>query len=85
FLLVKEAVNNAIKHAGADIIRLEWKYESNLSVIIEDNGSGFDPENPTRKGNGLHHYQKRCADIHGQYRIDAQPGRGTRIQFTVAV
>lgn len=85
FLLVKEAVNNAIKHAGADIIRLEWKYESNLSVIIEDNGSGFDPENPNRKGNGLHHYQKRCADIHGQYRIDAQPGRGTRIQFTVAV
>lgn len=51
YRFVHEALNNAIKHAGASSIRVTLAYEgSSLSAIIEDDGAGFDVPDTVRAG-----------------------------------
>ncbi len=65
YLICKEAVNNAIKHAGCSKINAYFKTSSSgLAITIRDDGNGFDPENATA-GNGLKNIRLRVAEING--------------------
>jgi len=92
---IKEALNNAVRHSGADEIKLEIgivENRGNKSVLrfkIADNGKGFDKERAIRKkGNGLKTMSHRIETIGGRYSIKSLPGRGTAIEvkysFTVS-
>lgn len=83
YLLVKEAVNNAIKHANATVIRIEIKTGSILEITVADNGIGFDAATLQRKGNGMLHFKKRTTDIHASVVVNSQPGKGTTIAFSI--
>lgn len=83
--LVKEAIHNARKHAGARQIdvRIE-KAGQELLLTVADDGGGFDPGAMVDDGAG--HYglgimRARAARMPGQLRIDSGPGRGTRVQL----
>lgn len=80
-MLVKEALNNMVKHSKADKaqIALELK-KSSFSFSISDNGIGFvlGTEN---KGNGLINMEKRVRKIGGEFYLKSAPGKGTRIQI----
>ncbi len=85
FLAVREAVNNAAKHARADLIRLEVRVEnSSLRIAVEDNGCGFAPEQATATGTheGLDNMRRRMEDIGGTFKITSRPGEGTRVEFS---
>ncbi|HWB90871.1 MAG TPA: tetratricopeptide repeat protein [Puia sp.] len=41
YLVVKEALNNALKHAGASLINLRIDIDNRLHVLIQDNGRGM--------------------------------------------
>jgi ligand-binding sensor domain-containing protein/signal transduction histidine kinase len=82
FLLVKEALNNALKHSGATEVRVEVSVENALvRILVEDNGEGFDLAAPAhRKGNGLDNMRKRIENLGGRFEIASTPGRGTSLK-----
>lgn len=92
FLAFEEALNNALKHGHATLVRVEMKFERVwFEIKIMDNGSGFDPgkTNPaeplpgSRGGNGLRNMTQRLADCGGNCAISSTPGKGTTVTFNV--
>ncbi len=80
FLVVKEALQNIVKHAQATEVWLRINATSRgLRVVIEDNGSGFEqaPDNPL--ADGLRNMQQRMNELGGQCRIQSRVGAGTEI------
>jgi signal transduction histidine kinase/ligand-binding sensor domain-containing protein len=83
FLAVKEALNNALRHAGAEEIHLRLTAAvDHFTVSIADNGRGFTP-NVGDAGEGLLNMHQRLADCGGACDISSAAGRGTTVQFTV--
>lgn len=87
FRTIQEALNNAIKHAGAAKIRVELAFTpQNLEVIIQDDGKGFDPvsiENDPERGSGLRNMKNRTKLIGGHLFIDGR--NGTKIQISLPI
>ncbi|WP_035612211.1 histidine kinase [Haloferula sp. BvORR071] len=79
---VKEALHNTLKHAGAcDVLFKLSVSNGDLIAVIEDNGAGFDLE-AQREGNGLLNLAARFEELAGTFRIDSEPGKGTRAVFS---
>lgn len=81
FLSVKEALHNIIKHAQADHVAISIAIDKVLTIIIQDNGIGFDPGLTRPYSNGLLNIKKRMNDIGGAMEINA--GNGTSIRLSV--
>jgi signal transduction histidine kinase len=80
YFCCQECLQNAAKHAGAGAsaaIHLE-EVDGCVSFSVEDDGAGFDPA-AVEHGAGLTNLADRVAAVGGTLRIDARPGRGTRI------
>lgn len=79
FLIVKEALNNAARHAGARRVEVTMRRRGReLEVAIEDDGCGLDPA-ATHAGNGLRNMRARAAQAGGALTIETPPGGGTRL------
>jgi len=82
-LLVKEALHNAVRHAGCASIAIRWRLTANeLLISIRDDGTGFDPSLAS-VGNGLENFRRRAAAIHAELGLDAAPGQGTCVRVSV--
>ena len=82
FRAIQEAVNNALKHALADNIKIKIvEFEKELEISITDNGVGFDYKE-LQLGNGLTNIQSRIDEIGGELKIDSAPTKGTVILIT---
>ena len=87
YRVVQEAVNNAIKYADPSYILVTINLnDAMLSVVIDDDGKGFDTsilDRPAQKnsegGMGIHFMRERINYINGRLFITSKPGRGTRI------
>lgn len=80
---IQEAVNNAIKYAGASQIAIRiYAQGKQVQIEISDNGKGFDPDN-ANSGNGLLNMKKRIRDIGGTYEIHSTPETGTTIRLAI--
>ena len=81
FLIVKEAVNNAVKHSGCSQLSVAFamKYKQ-LEIEIIDNGKGFDP---SKRGvrNGVINMERRAAQIGVDYSIKSEKNIGTTIML----
>jgi signal transduction histidine kinase len=79
FLVVKEALNNIVKHAHATEVWLRINdNEQELRIAVEDDGRGFDPARAEAGADGLRNMRQRIADIGGQFRIETGTGAGTK-------
>lgn len=81
YLIFKEAINNMVKYSGAN--RASFSISSsnnNLTMLIRDNGSGFDTGRLTM-GNGIKNMKSRASEIGAQFLIESEPGKGTTIQL----
>ena len=84
FQAVRELLQNVVKHAGTDLVRVRLAREGAWRVIsVEDDGSGFDAATiPVRKarsgGFGLLNIRQKIEYLGGSFRLDSQPGTGTR-------
>lgn len=80
FMAVKEALNNVLKHAHANEVRISVGLKQDwLSILITDNGRGFEPAQARDKGNGLQNMRERLETIGGRLSLASEPGAGTTI------
>jgi len=88
YRIAQEALNNILKHAAANCIWIKLKYEAtHISLLIKDNGCGFDkPEvEKYRSGkinNGLTNMRNRAVMLGGTLLIESSLGKGTSIFIT---
>jgi signal transduction histidine kinase len=79
-----EAVQNAVKHAGASRIRVALRGGGgSLELVVEDDGVGFEPT--IGGGSGLANLRDRAESAGGVLAIEPVTGRGTRVRLTVPV
>ncbi|HVV02495.1 MAG TPA: sensor histidine kinase [Verrucomicrobiae bacterium] len=85
FLIMKEALTNACKHARASEILVQARASENrLELTVADNGTGGLPEgNEDATRNGLTNMRRRAEAVGGDLRIESEPGKGTRIRVSV--
>ena len=84
YLAAKEALSNVIHHSRATEACLRMKAESDrLSIVIEDNGCGFDTAAPAGGGDGMGNMRERLAALGGTWRISSRPGSGTSVHLEV--
>jgi len=85
FLIVKEAINNAVKYSEASQLTIALHQKNQiLTIQINDNGKGFD-EATIRSGNGLRNLRERTHEINGTITIASNPGSGTAIEFSIGL
>lgn len=81
--IVREALTNARRHAGASHIQVRLEQIDGKAVIaVEDNGCGFEPGQVPADGRrhfGLSTMRARAARIGGRLAVESAPGRGTRV------
>ena len=85
FLVIKESINNVMKHAGASevVIDVHFTNENQLIIEIADNGKGIDNEKINQFGNGLKNMKRRMESIGGTFTI--QSSNGTKNILTVPI
>lgn len=82
FLLLKEALNNALKYAGAGSISIDFRTtDMGFLLYIQDDGSGFDEHAVARVGNGLRNMRVRSAHLGARFELQSTPGSGTSIRL----
>jgi signal transduction histidine kinase len=82
-MAVKEALNNAVKHAQAQSISLRITVHPDaLRIIVSDDGRGFAPAAGS-SGAGLDNLHRRLRACGGTLRIESQPGQGTAVVISL--
>lgn len=80
--IIKEAINNSIKHSGAKNISFEVKQEiDHLTIEIRDDGSGFE-NNLECSGSGLLNMNKRAKKSGFKLNIETTLLNGTKIAIS---
>jgi signal transduction histidine kinase len=80
YRILQEALNNFAKHGKGDLVDLSLtKSETDLVLVIRDNGQGFEVEN-VQKGLGLESMKERIELSGGEFQIESILGQGTTIR-----
>jgi PAS domain S-box-containing protein len=80
FLIAKEAVANATKHARAENIRIELsRTEGDVRLVIRDDGVGM-PQVTAEDGMGLGIMRHRASLIQAKLEIESERGTGTLVR-----
>ncbi len=83
FLVVKESLNNIVRHARATEAWVRVAVPNGEMIItIEDNGCGFAHASDDAGADGLRNMRQRMEEIGGHFRFESAPGGGTRISLT---
>jgi signal transduction histidine kinase len=80
--IAQEAVSNAVRHARPQMVRITMTDEpTHWTLAVADDGVGMEqsPEQLARQGFGLVSMRQRAGAIGGQWQIDSEAGRGTRV------
>ncbi len=84
-LVLKEGMNNALRHAGANAVSLTASVTGGQLVMeFTDNGRGFDTDR-VMQGHGLENMRQRAAQAGALFTCHSTSGHGTRIEIRVAV
>jgi signal transduction histidine kinase/ligand-binding sensor domain-containing protein len=85
FLVVKEALNNIVKHSCASEATIGLAVENGLVVIaIRDNGKGFDASTESQLGNGIRNMRQRIESVGGKLSVQSSSGSGTIVRMEIA-
>jgi len=85
FLIIKEAINNALKYACATKINLDFiTDDKNFVLTVQDDGKGFNKAE-TSPGNGFETMVNRARASHGVSEITSSPGNGTLVKAVIPI
>ncbi len=86
YLVVKEALNNILKHSKATEVSITLRKETDgISLYIQDNGTGIDFDHLRRFGNGLINMKKRMEETHIEFKIENKNGTLVTLHRKVAL
>lgn len=80
--IAREAVTNAARHAGTELVRVELAGGDGLRLRVEDRGCGFDPETP-RAGHGLVSMRERARALGASLSVSSQRDSGTVVEVVL--
>jgi two-component system, NarL family, sensor kinase len=88
FRIVQELLNNAMKHAKASLIQVTLTADDSLSVCVEDDGIGYDPDaikNSAQSGRGLglFNIENRARVLGATVFFDKERAIGSKITLVV--
>ncbi len=83
--VTQECLNNAIKHAAPEKIKVKI-YQNGKGKVIEivDDGNGFD-QTIQAKGSGMTNLKKRMETIGGEFQLTSVVGKGTDIKLLLPI
>jgi two-component system, NarL family, sensor histidine kinase UhpB len=84
--ILREAVNNIIKHSGASRCAIKCVLaEGDFQLVIQDNGRGIPMEMDGKldRGHGMSSMKHRAKQMQGQCLVESGPGYGTLIRLTL--
>lgn len=92
YRIIQECINNIVNHSCAEEVLINLslnEYENNISVLINDNGKGFDIEkvykNSDKHGFGLKGIRERVKLFNGKLQIQSSPETGTEFMVSVPI
>ncbi len=86
FMVVKESLNNILKHAKATEVNISLKkVDDGLSLYIHDDGIGIDVEKIRRFGNGLKNMKHRMEEMNIDFSIENKNGTLIMLHYTIAL
>ncbi|RCS26130.1 PAS domain-containing protein [Polaribacter sp. WD7] len=89
YRITQEAINNAIKYAQSSHILVSLSHSKNmLSIVIDDNGKGFEPSKVKKVKNGdggmgMTFMKERIKYIDGRMFLTSELEKGTRVTFNI--
>jgi PAS domain S-box-containing protein len=80
YRIAQEAVHNALKHAKPRHVRIALRAgRGRVTLCVTDDGKGFGPIGPRRRGLGLHIMQYRAGLVRGTLTLHSRPTGGTEV------
>ena len=83
FLILKEAINNAARHARCTLVVIAFDTANGCARVgITDNGCGLRQVPALDEGgNGFANMRRRAGELRGDLRIQSTPGAGVRVEL----
>lgn len=82
YRIIQECISNTLKHAAASSIRITGELiQGKFYLQVQDNGKGFDFDVVQKKANtsfGILNIQERARILNGSFKVESQPGHGTK-------
>src|SRR5436190_1583849 len=86
YRIVQESLTNVVKHARAARVSVVLtRKDDSVSVVVEDDGVGFEPGRVADGGLGLLGMEERVALLGGRVAVESRPGAGTTFVAEVPV
>ncbi|TXE15017.1 histidine kinase [Seonamhaeicola algicola] len=83
FRILQEFFSNTIKHAKASKLYVELNYGAkDLTIMVEDNGQGFETNEQACSGIGLSNIKSRIKLINAKADFVSKPNEGTKLTIT---
>ncbi|HKN88304.1 MAG TPA: histidine kinase [Nitrospiraceae bacterium] len=80
--ILRESVSNCVRHAQTDAIIVSLaEAGGEVTLVVEDDGMGFNYEGAVRRRHGLKNLTARANQIGGRLCITSIPGQGTRLML----
>src|SRR5215212_207053 len=81
FRVAQEALANVARHSGAGHTEVDLTYAADaITLIVADDGRGFDPSRNPGGGYGLQSMRERLVRLGGHVNVESAPGKGTRVE-----
>jgi len=82
FRILQEFFSNTIKHSKATNLDVNLKYQNNrLTILVKDNGVGYDTSITSSSGIGLQNIQNRAKLINADIEMKSELNKGTILKI----
>lgn len=86
FRLIQESVQNSLKHAKPTEIQVKLEMMDNrVTVVVKDDGIGFDPEVKKENSFGIRGMKERVELLDGKITIRSEKQKGTKVIISVPI
>lgn len=86
YRIIQEVIHNAVKHAKATKLNINFKLQEDMVVLVTaDNGKGFDIDELINNsdGLGLMNLQSRTEVLNANFNYESEKGKGTTYIFEI--